>query len=1079
MTKKSNKRKLPVLMFALVFAASSIMAASASDITGISGANGTFNIDPAKSIGNTGFRNYTNFTLDSGDVANLNYTGINKFVNMVDNRININGIVNTVKNGDFYNGNAVFMSPKGMVVGSGGVMNVGSLSVYTPTATGMQMLRAGVNTGNLTTQYKGEQVNLLEAMGWHGNAPVTINGRILSGGDVDVVANTFNVGTGFVGAGLDVTQKVTPQNSDTVFNELVNAGVSGRAANVNIRSYDRSAGNTNDPVGGINITGRILNKGNGDITITNRGTNGLVVNTRGDIYSENGAVKLVNGKGAMNVNGLVGSKGDSVQLTNGINGGAMTVGGTITGNNGTRLYNRSASGMTVGGTINNSNNGLAITNEQGELQLNGTINNSAAMNVTSKGTGLVVNGNINSSGAMQMSNSGTNGITINGKINNSKSTAITNVNGNFVVADGARITMSDGKLNLTNKGKALKVNGIVQGSGKEVLIQNVGTDGFEMNGTVENEGSLFLQNTNGAMTVNGSVLGSDATGNGKDHIYIGNSGSSLTLGQDSKVLANGNIQLANSGNGGMLVKGEIQNYHTSKDVTSTTLMNTKGNLTVDGSVHNASGNINLTNKGNKLTISESGTLGTDNGELTVQNTGAGGMNIDGKVMSKGAAYVYNKAGNLNVNGLLLEEGELYVTNAGNALNVNENATVKAAGIGAKVNMLNEGNGGMKIAGLVTDTGRTIITNQKGDLNITGAVSNKNGMLQVTNHGNELNIAENASVTNDTNRTYVTNTGAGGMDIDGTVTTKGHSIVTNRAGGMNVDGNVTSTMANTVVTNTGNQNTVIDGTVRANKVTVHASGNDIVLGNTNTEQIAVNGLNKVSITNDNGSIKNAGVETHIVRSGGNLYMEATNGSIGEDVDTSGIGIDSRDLTKSVNVFVNGRIKAFTTDANKNSVINIASKGKNLRIDRVKADGKAILTADRDDFGNGGSILNRGTELDQYANVKGTTVHMISSGSIGTKDKPIHFRQTDATQDSNVLAVKNIYLHARGEDSGEDVKFGTIKSKTGSIEADMIRNGQIENAIAPKAINITARKNNAHLKIQNSTHDANVIKDYFDY
>ena len=70
-----------------------------------------------------------------------------------------------------------------------------------------------------------------------------------------------------------------------------------------------------------------------------------------------------------------------------------------------------------------------------------------------------------------------------------------------------------------------------------------------------------------------------------------------------------------------------------------------------------------------------------------------------------------------------------------------------------------------------------------------------------------------------------------------------------------------------------------------------------------------------------------------------------------------------------------------------------KGKNLRIDRVKADGKAILTADRDDFGNDGSILNRGTELDQYANVKGTTVHMISSGSIGTKDKPIHFRQTD--------------------------------------------------------------------------------------
>ena len=105
----------------------------ATNITGIQGNNGVYNIDAAKVSGSTGFRQYTDFTLDNGDVANLKFDqGYNKFVNMVDNQVNINGIVNTVKGDAFYNGHAIFVSPNGIVVGASGVLNVGSLTMATP-----------------------------------------------------------------------------------------------------------------------------------------------------------------------------------------------------------------------------------------------------------------------------------------------------------------------------------------------------------------------------------------------------------------------------------------------------------------------------------------------------------------------------------------------------------------------------------------------------------------------------------------------------------------------------------------------------------------------------------------------------------------------------------------------------------------------------------------------------------------------------------------------------------------------------------------------------------------------------------
>ncbi len=632
------------------------------------------------------------------------------------------------------------------------------------------------------------------------------------------------------------------------------------------------------------------------------------------------------------------------------------------------------------------------------------------MNISNTSTAnkLVVDSNINSSGKLQISNAGAGGMEINGDITNSKNTAITNHNGAMIV--NGKIENTAGKMNLTQKGNGglhLTEDSTIKSAGDEVLIQNVGNGGFVADGTIDSSAPVFLQNTKGAMAVNGSV-----TGDG-NLVYIGNTGDGgLTIGNSARVSNNNKIQIMGNGAGGMNINGIVSN-----NGGGTAVANYQGNMTVNGTVTNKNGNINLTNKGNgALIIADTGNVGSEKGQLVVQNSGANGLTVDGSIDNKGYTVVYNKGGDLNIGGDVKVTGaRLSVHNTGNgALKVNDSATVIGEGLG---------------------------------------------------------------------RIYLTNTGKGGMTVDAPVVSGGHVLLTNRDGGMNVSSNVTSTKNNVVLTNTGDKNMVVSGTVRGNKVTAYSKGNDIVLGNTETNQIAINGLKKVFITTDDGSILNAGVDTHLIKSGGNLYMAANKGSIGEDVEGSnGVGADARDLTKSVNVYVNGRVKAFTTDKDKNSVINIASKGKDLKVDRIKADGKVLLLTDKavDSEGNvkTGSILNAATELGDYANVKGTTVNLMSSGSIGTEADPIHFRQTDATQQSNVLAAQDIYLHARGEAEGEDVNFNIIKSKGGSINADIIRDGVVEQAVAPGTIYIEPRKVDANLNVKSRSNDPNIIRDYFD-
>lgn len=141
-TKLFNK-KLTASVLGIIFLLQQTMVLPvlASDITGITkpgGEHGSFDIHPEFNKGDIGFRHYYQFNLDQGDIANLIFkmqqSGVNieQFVNLVDKTININGIINTMRDNNFYGGRAIFVSPNGMVVGASGVLNVGSLTAIAP-----------------------------------------------------------------------------------------------------------------------------------------------------------------------------------------------------------------------------------------------------------------------------------------------------------------------------------------------------------------------------------------------------------------------------------------------------------------------------------------------------------------------------------------------------------------------------------------------------------------------------------------------------------------------------------------------------------------------------------------------------------------------------------------------------------------------------------------------------------------------------------------------------------------------------------------------------------------------------------
>ena len=1100
---KNQKRTIAVLLTGL-FMVQQTMGLSvfaASTISGVTnGGSGSFNIDPTTKNNGTGFRHYQDFNLGQGDVANLNFADINTFVNMVDNQVVINGIVNSVRGNGFYNGKAVFISPNGMVVGASGVLNVGSLGVYTP----FNKYTGGENDSAALTEYYNNSVK----DGYIKNgSTITIDGKIISSGNVDLMSGNVNVakGAGIVG-GINTDKMTilsTQDQATALFNNLVNTN--------NLTTGNEFISDTTGQIritglNSVNIAGDVVNYATGGnyagdpkatdfsgVFVHNMGVNGDNGNdgltVSGNISNAKGLVQLSNNKGDLNVSGNIRNNG-TTNIYNDPYGYKSTIGNALTDEE--LANNAKNSGLNISGNVDTKGQ-LNIRNEGGKgINLSGTVNHDGNAYVqngyTEKNTGYTPNNN-------KLANTGA--LNIGGTFNTTGNAEFLNTEHG---QDGLNVTgnvTTGGKATYTNKGAAglnVKQGGAIKSS-QGLEMTNYGVGGLNITGSANNTGKATVTNHSGRLTVGGTFTNNgDATfvNNGTELNVSGtvsnenglldmtnNGADGFNVTETGKISGNGGLNMTNSetGTAGMNINGTVTN------IGSANVLNKAGALNVGGSFSN-NGNATFVNNGTELNVS--GTVANENGLLDMTNNGADGFNVTetGKISGNGGLNMTNsEAGTagMNINGT--------VTNIGNA------------------NVLNKA-GALNVKGSFTNTGDAVFTNDGTNLVVNGTVTNNKGTLKMTNNNGAFNV--NGTVRNNGTTTNLTNAGADGLNVAGTVYSNGDLTMTNTgAKGINLASTGRVKGDNNIYINNNSKGGVnVKGLVHGQKdVNITSENGNVVIGDNTENDNYITAGDNININVNNGSILNEGSATKVktlLKANKNLNMYVTDGTIGTEVQqdgaiagSTGIGPKnqgSRDFSKSINANIGGNVTAKTTKnattAN-NLVINYAAIDSDMNIDSIKADGRVILTVDDSSHANGGAASGtRYNMLDANktkgnVNVEGTGISLISNGSIGTKDNKLTFVQTDAANNKmDALANENIYLRENSFDAyGRDneTKLNTVSTmiaREGDLDVEFAGDTTIDNITAEGDMKIVTRGQKMHIKNLGHIKDSAVTpEDYF--
>ena len=138
--------------------------------------------------GNTGLNSFGHLNVNAGNTVNLHVpAGKANLVNLVhDSRTVINGTLNGLKDGSI-GGNIIFADPHGLVVGASRVVNVGSLTVTTPSTAQMILMAATIASGSDGAS-DAMVADLVAGKYNAGSGDVSIEGKVNSAGSVNLFA---------------------------------------------------------------------------------------------------------------------------------------------------------------------------------------------------------------------------------------------------------------------------------------------------------------------------------------------------------------------------------------------------------------------------------------------------------------------------------------------------------------------------------------------------------------------------------------------------------------------------------------------------------------------------------------------------------------------------------------------------------------------------------------------------------------------------------------------------------------------------------------------------------------------------
>ena len=153
--------------------------------------------------GSNAYNSFTKFNVDQGHTANLHIPGqVGNLINLVHGeKSHIYGVVNSLTANGKIGGNVFFMNSHGIIIGQSGVMNVGSLTMITPSQAMMDQIISpgGVISDSITARVLTGQIPLSDT------GLITVKGTINATGAVNLFGGKVVIAqTGKVNAGPNV-----------------------------------------------------------------------------------------------------------------------------------------------------------------------------------------------------------------------------------------------------------------------------------------------------------------------------------------------------------------------------------------------------------------------------------------------------------------------------------------------------------------------------------------------------------------------------------------------------------------------------------------------------------------------------------------------------------------------------------------------------------------------------------------------------------------------------------------------------------------------------------------------------------
>lgn len=157
-------------------------------VTDIANSGKQYDITNQQVKGGNALNKFTDFGIGQKDVANLQLDKVDRQINLVKNRINIDGVVNAIKDNKI-GGDVYFFSDAGIAVGATGVFNVGRLTLGTNAAYGEALYNGGMEKH--LAQSAASQAKAVA-----GGSDITLQGKVYAQSDVVLGAGSVNVTNG-------------------------------------------------------------------------------------------------------------------------------------------------------------------------------------------------------------------------------------------------------------------------------------------------------------------------------------------------------------------------------------------------------------------------------------------------------------------------------------------------------------------------------------------------------------------------------------------------------------------------------------------------------------------------------------------------------------------------------------------------------------------------------------------------------------------------------------------------------------------------------------------------------------------